>query len=481
MSASYKLVCQRYDKDPSKGKVKLQTIIKRRASYKTLATIEYKNWSDKSQMILSGEPNADELNVKIKKALLDTQITVVHSSKLDKVVEYAEKRIKAIYTFNTKKTKGNALKKLKEFRNDYKKFQDINKDFTRSFYGYLSEHHVSGTANEYFTIVKYYINEAVDDKIIEIEGDPFKNITKRVKAHKYEVLSRVELDTFLNYTFTEPIRHLTQHSFKFMMYSAGMRISDFLHLSWSNFKVINSNMNIRFKMKKTNTIKETKLSLQALESLIPFMEDYKKIDLKLYQDGKKELLNLYKMISDLQEKHDNLSSDLISVDVIKDESMEAMNKLKEDWIQHVRNIKLKQEYSVYIDSYKKQLLTLEEYVYNTLVSQIRILSSSYSNDRVYPLLRGFKGQALLEETRNRATKNNYFLGTMREELDIKSPLSNHQARHVFAQRLFEAGANFHDISIELGHKSLAVTENYRKQISSEKSKDVVKLFVDSFK
>jgi len=39
MSASYKLVCQRYDKDPSKGKVKLQTIIKRKASYKTLAII----------------------------------------------------------------------------------------------------------------------------------------------------------------------------------------------------------------------------------------------------------------------------------------------------------------------------------------------------------------------------------------------------------------------------------------------------------
>jgi len=211
------------------------------------------------------------------------------------------------------------------------------------------------------------------------------------------------------------------------------------------------------------------------------MEDYKEIDLTLYQNQKKVLLDLYNMISDLQEKHDNLSSDLISVDVLKDESIEAMNKLKEDWKQHVKNIKLKQEYSVYIDSYKKQLLTLEQHIYDILISQIQILSISYGSDRVYPLLRGFKGQVLVEETRNRATKNNYFLGTMREELDIKSPLSNHQARHVFAQRLFEAGANFHDISIELGHKSLAVTENYRKQISSEKSKDVVKLFVDSFK
>jgi len=287
MSTSHKLVCHKYDKNPRKGKIKLQTITDRKATYKTLATIELKNWSYKKGIVLSGEPAFEKVNQKINAALLKAQTEKVYGCKIDKLIDYAEKRIKTIYSHNTKKSKTNALNKLKEFRQEFRKFQDIDKDFTRSFYNYMQEHHTAGTAREYFVVIKYFTKEAVDEKVIDVEGNPFKNITKRIPKTRYQVINDIELNRFLKHTFEDENRNLTQHSFKFMMFAAGMRISDFLHLTWNDFIEIHGRLNIRFQMKKTGNIKETKLTLKALDSLVPFLRNYNQFNLDTYEYFKK--------------------------------------------------------------------------------------------------------------------------------------------------------------------------------------------------
>ncbi|MDR5590799.1 tyrosine-type recombinase/integrase [Christiangramia sp. SM2212] len=480
MSTSHKLVCHKYDKNPSKGKIKLQTITNRKATYKTLATIDFKNWSDKKEIVLSGEPSFEKINQKIKEALLKAQTEKVYGCKIDKLIDYSEKRINSIYSYNTRRSKTNALNKLKEFRREFKKFQDINRDFTRSFYNYMQEHHAAGTAREYFVVIKYFIKEAVDEKVIEVEGDPFKNVTKRIPKTRYQVINDTELKKFLGHTFEDENRNLTQHSFKFMMFAAGMRISDFLHLTWNNFTEIHERMNIRFKMKKTGNIKETKLTLKALESLVPFLRNYNQFDLNTYHYYKKRAEKASNDLRAWRQESSQIDPDgFISVDLLNNYSQNAYIKFQEDSEKHSAKVKVKKDLDAKIETMEQLLPQVQQDVYKYLASSIKSIKTDYSTERVYPFLRGLKGNNLIRETRKRATKNNYFLNEMRKELNIKNPLSNHQARHVFAQRLFEAGANFHDISIELGHKSLAVTENYRKQISSEKSKDVVQIFTQS--
>jgi len=171
-----------------------------------------------------------------------------------------------------------------------------------------------------------------------------------------------------------------------------------------------------------------------------------------------------------------LRKPLISVNLLDNYSQSEYQKFQQDSEKHYTQLKLKKELDAKIATMEQLLPKLHQDAYNYLASSIKSIKTENNSERIYTFLRGLQGNDLIRETRKRATKNNYFLSEMRKELNIKNPLSNHQARHVFAQRLFEAGANFHDISIELGHRSLAVTENYRKQISSEKSKDVVTIF-----
>ena len=52
-------------------------------------------------------------------------------------------------------------------------------------------------------------------------------------------------------------------------------------------------------------------------------------------------------------------------------------------------------------------------------------------------------------------KNNHAPKTNNQKMGIKNNMSNHQARHVFAMRLFLKGVNMHHISLALGHSDIS--------------------------
>lgn len=66
----------------------------------------------------------------------------------------------------------------------------------------------------------------------------------------------------------------------------------------------------------------------------------------------------------------------------------------------------------------------------------------------------------------------YWLSTWAKAAKVKKHLHFHMARHTFATRLLQKGANIHEVSKLLGHSSVSSTEKYLHLVDSDKKKAV---------
>lgn len=66
----------------------------------------------------------------------------------------------------------------------------------------------------------------------------------------------------------------------------------------------------------------------------------------------------------------------------------------------------------------------------------------------------------------------YWLPTWANDAKVNKHLHFHMARHTFATRLLQKGANIHEVSKLLGHSSVSSTEKYLHLVDSDKKKAV---------
>ena len=170
----------------------------------------------------------------------------------------------------------------------------------------------------------------------------------------------------------------------------------------------------------------------------------------------------------------NKPSDLFAENIYINNFYELNEKMQAE----MKKEEEKRNKGVLINTLKELIKVKESEIYKEASAQLMNVKKKFGKDNVFPLMREYEDKQ--EGYKNTRPHLNYFLSTMGKELGIETKISNHQARHIFAQRLFESGANFHHISMALGHSSLQITENYREQLITDESKELSEVFVQTF-
>ena len=156
---------------------------------------------------------------------------------------------------------------LNEFNGDTK-ISSVDKVFILKFIDYLQheyktargEHLAPKTAHKYFTCVRYALNEAVRNDIIQ--SNPCEKISKndkiKVPESTREFLTAEEVGRLIDTPTTSKVRNV----FLFMC-CTGLRISDAKSLRWSDIKTDSNGTRISKVMQKTQKPIEEPLSEQA--------------------------------------------------------------------------------------------------------------------------------------------------------------------------------------------------------------------------
>lgn len=488
MSTTYNIVIVPTKKNKKEGYLKLRTITNRKPKDTSLGyTIQIKNFNKEKQYVYARETNADEINKKIQEVLLQAKGGKTKNFKTSKesFIGYAEKVIEVINAPNTKKGKTDALNKIREYLSTFKKeditFSEIDIFFVRGYYNYLLQNLAVSTANEYITIFKYFVNQVKENQVFHYTIDPFQGLQKKKSKRRYKVLDDNEIKTFLSHTFSNNWKNNVQYSFSFMMYASGMRISDFLRLKWSNFHEVNGKYYIKYLSQKSGVPHESSLTLEALRFLRPFLETYKEGSLKWYDKVKEDYDTVLKDVIEIQEEYDNIRpksyTDLFYENISVDNFYQLNQRIEEESKKEKKKVMVASK----LKAMKELVPTLEQDMMRAIGSTIMDIKDSYGDEFVFPKMRGTPPEDVHKKTHSMSGNFNHYLTSMGKEVGIKKKISNHQARHIFAQRLFVAGANFHFISIALGHSSLQVTENYREQLVTDEAKDVSILFSETLK
>lgn len=482
MSSSKKIILRVDKRNPKSGYLKLQTIINRKSKEKSLKIkVQVKNWNSDKQFLYSTEPDADRINQIIQQVLREEKGVEIKKVDKNSFIDFAENTIlPSIFLKSTRDIKKFSLNKLKEFlesegKNDLL-FTEVDLFFIKKYYNYLLGKCKISTANAYMTYFKYFINQADNHDHYIYKKDPFKNLKKNSKNSKHEVMTSLEVDAFFQYEPEDESFLHVKNGFGFMMYSAGMRVSDLLNLKWGNFKKSGASYFLEYPMQKTKQIMTPKLTLEALQFLIPFIEEYDKKATKGYRFLKKKNEELGKSLEKFIEEEGEIK--LVQFSDFKWSFMDGSQWEKIP--QMIEDATKKEERKIVLQQNIPALREAIEFNKNQMLEilgeEVLRLKESHATENVLPHLRNVSEKDI-EKVRHRATTSfNYRLKVIGKKTGIKTKMSNHQARHVFAQILFENGANFHHISLALGHRNLETTENYRSKLITDKAKDVVKEF-----
>ncbi|WP_029036813.1 tyrosine-type recombinase/integrase [Salinimicrobium xinjiangense] len=497
MATTHNVVLVKDPRNKKQGYLKLRSITNRKPSDKSLGIkIQIKNWNAEKQVVYSKEPDSDKINDRIQKVLLEARGGKVDFLNLKRgnksVIAYAEKVIDVISSRNTRRGRRDALNKFKEYLQTINKddieFSDIDIFLVRGYYSFLIDSGLAySTANEYITVLRYLVNQGVENGLHVYAQDPFKGLKKKKSIKRYRVLNEEELKIFMEYEPSRKSTLLVQKSFLFMMYAAGIRISDALLLQWKNIQKVNDSYFLQYRIQKTGTVMETKLTIEALVQLRVFLQEYdegfgEKAD---YLDQtSKEIKSRLRI---LQSDHDLIK--ILSFQELKEE-YENENENSGDFedlvIREQEKEMEKEELQHRINSQKRNLELINRARLEHYGNKIMELRAAHPEDTILPYMRGFyRGEQSLNtdlHNKSHVLKNtfNYHLKLIQTACEINTGISNHQARHIFSQRLFLSGANFHYISMALGHSTLQVTENYREKLVTDEAKDVTQLFSDTF-
>lgn len=476
------------------GYLKLRTIINRKVKDKSLKIqINYKNWLVDKQLVSKKEPFYDSINeqlLKIKRDIIGGKPSFLTTTGDKSFLNFAQKVTDAIPSHSTRKNKQDALNRFGTYLTtlgvDDIKFSSIDSFFIQNYYTHLLDTMAIISANTYLTCLKYWWNQAVTINKVPKDPDPFSNIKKQKVTKKYKVVNDEELKKFYKFTPDTELRKDVYEGFLFMMHSAGLRISDALLMRFENIEQSGNTFYLNYRIKKSGHPMQTKLTLSALRHLFHFAGRY---DMSFV-----EHLNNYETKNTIIEKECAAYETELSRLHLK-----TFFRLKEEYDDvEVRELEgytwdsliLREEkkearigYLKHNISYsKEQKLKLKNELVSNLGDILMELKYDHPKDTILPYMNDiYNGEHILNQEQEQ-TLNKYkvhfndHLRKITEKIGIKTRITPHMARHIFAQRLFLEGVNMHYISMALGHSTLKVTENYREQLVTMESMDIIDKF-----
>ena len=277
----------------------------------TKIKVKKEEWNEVKQEIKITHPDADDLNIqlrKLKNDINDKQTEFLFKDKpftLDDVkAHFKNKRLKtssfivfikeeialdASLKPKTKTQHNNTIKKILEFKgNNDVLFNDISHSFAYEFINYLRSQKLAvNTVHKHNKNLKKYINMAINTGFIDIPN-PCKSLKVKSEQKPRDVLTEAELATVENLKFEKQDHKFEQvrDMFLFACYT-GLRISDVCALKPEDIKFLEKGLELNFFTAKVN-----KHAVLPLYILFPVKDEKSKPEQILikYLSGGQELV-----------------------------------------------------------------------------------------------------------------------------------------------------------------------------------------------
>lgn len=162
--------------------------------------------------------------------------------------------------------------KLKEKSNLY--FSELTPRFLKEFETYMLRNNARNTVSKQLGYVKTIVNQAISDKILSKDQNPFDgfkfvfNPTERLKLTEEEMkqLEELPLDPKFRVCHARDI-------FLFMYYTHGMRIGDALFVKTSSIYKDGEVYRMKFQMQKTKLFRDVLLTDKAVKIINKYITD----------------------------------------------------------------------------------------------------------------------------------------------------------------------------------------------------------------
>jgi len=154
------------------------------------------------------------------------------------------------------------IDKFRAFTGEYLTFKDITPALLRRFESYLAIEHDNNQNTIYknLSVLRRIIRQAVNERIIGVQDNPFHQYEMTKGKAKKEKLSIEEIQKIENTELEQDSRlwH-TRNYFLFSFYCAGIRFTDMCTLQWKHIQ----DNRLKYRMSKTDQPKNIKLLPQA--------------------------------------------------------------------------------------------------------------------------------------------------------------------------------------------------------------------------
>ncbi len=268
----------------------------RKSSYVFLGQyIDKSQWNKKAKKVKRNHPNSTRLNALLTKKMAEINTKLLTGDLEDKVstaqdahkdvlkkpeknsfftvADQYNEALKGEGKYNQYNTNVPRIKRFKEFlKGKDIRFQDITVSLLRKFKAHLIKiHKVSErTAINYLILIRTIYNRAIGDGLVDRKHYPFgknKIVIKFPDSEKLG-LSRDEVTKLEEVDLSNhPKMHHARNLWLFSFYFAGMRISDVLLLTWSDF----NNGRLHYQMGKN----DKRGSLKIPDKAQAILEQYK--------------------------------------------------------------------------------------------------------------------------------------------------------------------------------------------------------------
>jgi integrase len=255
------------------------------------------NWNEETCRARKSHPNSQRLNNFIASKIaeaegvalkMEEKSETISTSKIKQVVlgkssesfiKYFEDyihRLEKDGKFGTLDKATAVLSKLKVYlRGKDIMFEDIKVGFLKKYDRYLKDElgNCTNTVHSNLKIVRKLFNEAVSEEIIPFENNPFLRYKLKWEKTSKEYLTEEELSRLAELPLaTDSMRLHHRNMYLFAAYAGGMRISDVITLTWSEF----NGTHVTFTMHKGTNAESNVVSIKLPQKALAIIDHYRK-------------------------------------------------------------------------------------------------------------------------------------------------------------------------------------------------------------
>ncbi len=368
-------------------------------------------------------------------------------------IDYLEK-VKRIGTSKRYRTANYHLKKYLTSKGKADLlFNEIDTLFVRNYEAFfISQGIQNNTIKNYMNCIKRLYNQAVRQGLFIPTTNPFIFYVNRKEPVEKKRLSKLEFETLLRHTSSNPTLNYTKHFFLFQVFSQGLRVGDLMTLRFKN--IIGGRLQFfQSKTKKSHTI-------LVNDNMMMILKDYIKVDtsapLKMLWKFKMDGVEYKMTYAGLRDKYNEIVKKSITGNLLNKGIPPEVVK----WKARVDEIRFK--------IHGQLLIILHKY------------SKEHQDEFIIPILipdhfKGveFKGDTKLtkfqyNQISAKTALYNKNLKKLQKECKINTKLSSHISRHTYTDFMLMENIDVYDISKSLGHSKLSTTEHYLKEFSTDR-------------